>query len=149
MDITPILQRENDRIKDYLVRACSDLTDEQVNYDHEAIDERGINGMVVHMWDALETRARAVAGLEAQNLNHERPATLKELLAFVDEAHRRTAEVIAGITEEQLQRTVPIPPGRQMSGIEAMMQGYAHCCRHVGNLLDARHLGGFETHALG
>jgi hypothetical protein len=149
MNVKSILQRENDRIQDYFVRACSDLTDEQVNYEHDAIDERGINGLVTHAYHTLESRARVVAGQPPLEGSPERPTTIAGLLVFVDEAHQRTAKVIDGITEQQLEATVTIPPARQMTGIEAMMQGYMHAARHVGNLLDARHLGGFETHALG
>src|SRR5579871_6646893 len=120
MEMQPILQRENDRIKDYLVRACSDLTDQQVTYEHEAIDERGINGLVVHLYANLESRACIVAGRPTTDHGSERPTTLAALLAYVDGAHQRTAEAITGITEEHLQRQVTIPPARQMSGIEAM-----------------------------
>ena len=40
-------------------------------------------------------------------------------------------------------------PYAELPGAMAMLDGFAHAFRHVGNVLDARHLGGFETHALG
>jgi hypothetical protein len=149
LDVKSILLRENDRVQDYFTRACSDLTDEQVNFEHDAIDERGINGLVVHAYHTVESRTRTVTGQGGQEPMPERPATLAGLLAFVNEAHDRTAKLIERITDAQLEATVTLSQNRQMTGLEAMMQGYMHAARHVGNLLDARHLGGFETHALG
>lgn len=149
MEIQALLQRENDRIKDYIVRSCNDLTDEQVRYGHEAIDERGIAGVVVHLYGSLAHRTALVAEGEIPADPAGLPRTIAELLAYADATHRHTADLIAKITEQRLASKVVLPPAREMSGIEAMMQGFMHSARHVGNILDLRHLGGFETHALG
>ena len=149
MDIKALLQRENDRVKDYIVRSCQDLTDEQVRFGHEAVDERGITGVVVHLYNSLERRAATVAEREAPGEPDPLPQTIADLLAFADATHRRTATLIDQISEQRLESKVVLPPSREMTGIEAMMQGFTHSARHVGNILDLRHLGGFETHALG
>ena len=149
MEIQTLLQRENDRLKDYIVRSCNDLTDEQMRYGHEAVDERGIAGVVVHLYGSIARRAAAVVQAEPPQEPSDLPRTTADLLAYVDATHRHTAELITRITNERLESTVVLRPGREMAGIEAMMQGFSHSGRHIGNILDIRHLGGFETHALG
>lgn len=144
-----MLQRENDRIQDYIVRSCSDLTDDQVRYAHEAVDDRGIAHLVVHLYGSFANRAATVVGKPPIELPSDPPRTITALLEWVDRTHRQAASLISEITDQQLEATVTLPPSRQMTGLEAMMQGVTHAARHVGNILDARHLGGFETHALG
>jgi hypothetical protein len=77
------------------------------------------------------------------------PETAKDLMAAIDAAHRIATERIAAITPEQLAAMVSTRSSRQLSGADAMVESFAHAFRHVGSILDARHLGGFETHALG
>jgi hypothetical protein len=148
LDIKVLLQRENDRVQDYIVRSCSDLTDEQVTYEHDAVDERGIGNIVSHLYGSVLSRSSLVTGHGAIPQPTDPPRTLRDLLSYVDDTHKRVATLLDEVTEEQLGATVTVGT-REMTGIEALMQGYSHAARHVGNILDARHLGGFETHALG
>lgn len=69
-------------------------------------------------------------------------------VAFVNSAHEQADQFINQIVENQLQSVVELPYA-EMSGATAMVDTFARAFRHVGNVLDARHLGGFETHALG
>ena len=147
MEISALLLRENDRVQDNLTRICEDLTDEQVNYGHEAVDDRGIGNVVSHLYGSLANRTSVVIGAGPAPAS-EVPHTRAELMAFINRTHDDLAEKISTITEEQLGATVTIRD-REMTGIEAMMNSFSHAFRHVGNVLDARHLGGFETHVLG
>jgi len=76
------------------------------------------------------------------------PQTVADLVAFIDQTHATADGLIAKITPDQLTATVKLPYG-EFPGATAMLDGFGHAFRHVGNVLDARHLGGFETHALG
>ncbi|MBM2810862.1 MAG: hypothetical protein HW416_1621 [Chloroflexi bacterium] len=147
METRALLLRENDRVKDNLTRICEDLTDEQVNYEHEAVDERGIGNVVSHLYGSLANRTAIVTGA-GPAVTPDAPRTRGELIAFIDRTHDTIAQRLAKVTEEQLAATVTIRD-RESTGIEAMMNSFSHAYRHVGNVLDARHLGGFETHVLG
>lgn len=147
METRALLLRENDRVKDNLTRICEDLTDEQVNYGHEAVDERGIGNVVSHLYGSLASRTSIVAGAGPAS-TPDAPRTRAELIAFIGQTHDTIAQWLAKITDEQLAATVTIRE-RESTGIEAMMNSFSHAYRHVGNVLDARHLGGFETHVLG
>ena len=58
MDVKTLILGENNRIKGWLELVCSDLTDEQVVYEHDAVDERGIGNIVSHLYSGLGNRAR-------------------------------------------------------------------------------------------
>ncbi len=146
MDVVSILQRENDRVQDYVVRSCQDLTDEQVAYTNDSVDERWIGNIVSHLYGHVANQVARVSGGEPQE--YEAPKTIAALLALAELVHARTAEGLAKISEAQLEATYD-RRGQQTAGLELIMNGYSHAFRHVGNILDARHLGGFETHALG
>jgi hypothetical protein len=146
MDIFAVLQRENDRVQDYIVRSCQDLTDEQVNYANDNVDERWIGNMISHLYGNVVNQVNRVSGGEAQQFDA--PKTTAELLAFAEKAHQQVAEGLKRLSEEQLTAMYD-RRGTDVPGLELIMNGYSHAFRHVGNILDARHLGGFETHALG
>jgi len=137
----------NNLVKSQLTSICGDLTDEQVRFAHEAVDERGLSNVVVHLYWAVVNRARVLQGLE-RDPAPQPPQTAAALLAFIDDTHQRADQLIGQITDDQLKTVVTLPYA-QMPGATAMLDGFAHAFRHVGNVLDARHLGGFETHALG
>ena len=147
MDVKTLILGENDRVRRQLQLICSDLTDDQVVYEHDAVDERGIGNIVSHIYGGLGNRARQVLGEERAE-PAQPPRTNAELLAFIDEAHSRTAALIQRITDEQLDSLIDFR-GQQTPGASVLMDSVAHAFRHIGNILDARHLGGFETHALG
>jgi hypothetical protein len=149
MDAKALFLANNDLVQNQLQRVCSDLTDEQVVYEHDAVDERGIGNIVSHLYGSIVNRATRISGGEPDPNPIEPPRTTADLLAFVDRTHDRAGELIARISDDQLEGIVTLRPGREMSGNAAMVEGFAHAFRHVGNILDARHLGGFETHALG
>ena len=147
MDSKELMLTNNNIVHSQLVSICSDLTDEQVRYAHEAVDERGLSNVVVHLYWGIVNRARAVTGLEREQ-PPELPQTRAELVAFIDSAHQKAAQHIGQLTEDQLTGVVKLPYA-EFPGATAMLDTFAHAFRHVGNVLDARHLGGFETHALG
>ena len=147
MDPKELLLINNEIIQRQLMSICSDLTDEQVRFAHEAVDTRGLNNMVVHCYWSIGNRAQALLGHERQAAP-EAPQTTADLVAFISQAHDRAEAAIKQITEAQLLDLVTLPYAT-MPGATAMMDGFAHAFRHIGNVLDARHLGGFETHALG
>lgn len=147
MEAQALLQISNDLMQRQLNSVCSDLTDEQVRYGHEAVDERGIGNIVSHLYWSVVNRSRAVAGLERAQ-PPEPPQTAAALLAFIEDAHRQATESIGKITDAQLLAVVKLPYA-EFPGCGAMADGFAHAFRHIGCVLDTRHLGGFETHALG
>jgi uncharacterized damage-inducible protein DinB len=147
MDVKMLILGENDRVRSQLLLICSDLADEQVVYEHDAVDERGIGNIVSHIYSGLGNRARQVNGEPRQD-PPEPPRTNRELLAFIDGAHARTASLIERVTPAQLDAQIEFR-NQQIAGASIMMDAFAHAFRHVGNILDARHLGGFETRALG
>ena len=99
-----------------------------------------------HLYSGLGNRARLVLGENRQD-PPDPPRSSGDLLSFIEDAHARTAGLIQRFTPDQLDAEVEFR-GQPMAGASAMMD-YAHAFRHIGNILDARHLGGFETHALG
>jgi hypothetical protein len=145
-DIFSILLRENDRVQDYIVRSCQDLTDEQVSYSNDNVDERWIGNIVSHLYGNVANQVARVSGDQPQQ--YEAPKTTAQLLAFAEEIHTRVADGLKALSEAQLEAKFD-QRGREVAGLELIMNGYSHAFRHVGNILDARHLGGFETHALG
>jgi hypothetical protein len=147
MEAQALLQISNDLMQGQLTRVCSDLTDEQVRYGHEAVDERGIGNIVTHLYWSVVNRSRAVAGLERAQ-PPDPPQTAAALLAFIDDAHRQATESIGKITDQQLLAVIKLPYA-EFPGCVAMADGFSHAFRHIGCVLDTRHLGGFETHALG
>jgi hypothetical protein len=147
VDIRALLLNENDRVKDYLTRVCEDLTDEQVNYAHEAVDDRGIGNIVAHAYGALANRAALVTG-SGPAPSFETPRSRAEILALIEHAHTAVGERLARVTDEQLEGLVTVRD-RQMTGVDGLLNSLAHVHRHVGAVLDTRHLGGFETHVLG
>lgn len=150
VDIKEILLAENERLKSQFTSICSDLTNEQVVFDHEAIDERGIGNVVLHAYGSILNRARTVNGLTIVP-ESDLPRTTDALMAFIDGTHQQVQAQFADLNEERLQTVVEYGTRRKWEspGIELLMAGFAHAYRHVGSVLDARHLGGFETHALG
>jgi hypothetical protein len=149
VDAKALFLANNDLVQNQLQRICSDLTDEQVVFEHDAVDERGIGNIVSHLYGNIVYRTTIITGGQPDPNPIEPPRTAVDLMAFIDRTHDRASELIAQISEEALGRTVTLRPGREVSGSAAMIEGFAHAFRHVGNILDARHLGGFETHALG
>ncbi|MSQ24492.1 MAG: hypothetical protein EXR58_08125 [Chloroflexi bacterium] len=147
MDAKELLLTNNNIVQNQLTRICSDLTDAQVSYGHEAVDERGIANVVVHLYGGVLNRSCALLGIDRDPVP-ELPQTTAGLLAYVDTAHARANELIGRITDAQLSGVVKVG-SNELVGANAMLDIYAHAFRHVGNVLDARHLGGFETHALG
>lgn len=147
MDIKTLILGENNRVRGQLLLICSDLTDDQVVYEHDAVDERGIGNIVSHLYGGLTNRARQIMGEERLDPSQP-PRTSGELLAFIDDAHARAASHIERLTPEQLNAEMDFR-NQRMPGASVMMDSFAHAFRHIGNILDARHLGGFETHALG
>jgi hypothetical protein len=147
MDAKALFVINNNIIQNQLVQICSDLTDEQVRFGHEAVDERGIGNVVTHLYWSVVNRSRALAGL-AREQAPDPPQTTADLLAFIDRAHDQAEGLITQIPEDQLEAVITLPYG-EFQGAIAMLDGFAHAFRHIGNVLDARHLGGFETHALG
>ncbi len=147
MEPKELFHTSNNIMKRQLESICGDLTDEQVRYTHEAVDDRGLSNVVVHLYWSIGNRSRALVGLDRE-APPDPPQTTAELLAFIDTAHKRAAQYIDQITEDHLRAVVTLPYA-EMPGATAMLDGFAHAFRHVGNVLDARHLGGFETHALG
>jgi hypothetical protein len=147
MDVKTLILGENDRVRRQLQLICFDLTDDQVVYEHDAVDERGIGNIVSHIYSGLGNRARQLLGEERAD-PPEPPRSSAELLAFIDDAAGRTAGLIQRITSQQLDSELDFR-GQQTAGASVMMDAFAHAFRHIGNILDARHLGGFETHALG
>jgi uncharacterized damage-inducible protein DinB len=150
MDILSVLLAENDRIHSQLASICSDLTDAQAVFTHEAVDERGISHVVVHLYGAILNRARIIIGLDALP-EAEPPRTTKALMAYIDDTHAKAKDCLAEASEDELDKVFEYGTRhrRQSPGIELIMAGFAHANRHTGQILDARHLGGFETHALG
>jgi hypothetical protein len=137
----------NNIMQKQLLSICGDLTDEQVRFTHEAIDERGLSNVVVHLYWSIINRSRALNGLDRADPPAP-PQTTAELVGFINDTHRQANELIGKISDSSLTTIVKLPYG-EMPGANAMLEGFAHAFRHVGNVLDARHLGGFETHALG
>jgi hypothetical protein len=149
MDAKAVLIRENDRVRRQLQLICSDLKDEQITFGHEAVDERGIGNVVQHLYGGMVRRVDLILGNTPPPSNTEPPTTAESLMAYIEEAHRQLAERMAKITDEHLEANVKNLANREMTGITSITEGYAHAYRHIGNILDLRHLGGFETHALG
>jgi hypothetical protein len=137
----------NSIMQKQLLSICGDLTDEQVRFAHEAIDDRGLSNVVVHLYWSIINRSRALNGLDRAE-PPQPPQTTAELVAFINDTHRQANELIGRISEDRLKEVVKLPYA-ELPGATAMLEGFAHAFRHVGNVLDARHLGGFETHALG
>ncbi len=147
MDVKTLILGETNRVRAQLLMICSDLSDEQVVYEHDAVDERGIGNLVSHIYSGLGNRARQVLGEERAD-PPEPPRTSAELLKLIDDAHARTTGLIGRITADQLDGEIDFR-GQRTAGASVMMDSVAHAFRHIGSILDARHLGGFETHALG
>jgi hypothetical protein len=147
MDMQAVFSRENDRILDYIVRSCQDLTDEQVCYSNELVDERWIGNLTTHMYGIVVQRFEMIAGLDTTPAA-EAPETTAALLAQAHKSHDRIGECLPKMTEADLAKTHDLR-GNQVAAQELIMNSFSHAFRHVGNILDARHLGGFETHALG
>src|SRR5437773_6460009 len=118
MEAQALLQISNDLMQSQLTRICSDLTDEQVGYGHEAVDERGIGNIVSHLYWSVVNRSRAVAGMERAQ-PPEPPKTAAALLAFIEDAHRQATENIGKISDEQLLAVVKLPFG-EFPGCVAM-----------------------------
>jgi hypothetical protein len=148
MDARDLFLANNDLVRIQLRRICSDLTDEQVVYEHDAVDERGIGNIVAHLYGSVLNRTSAILGVEPDPAR-EIPRTSADLMEFIEFAYKEANARIGGISTEQLEATIMLRSGREMTGGNAMVEGFAHAFRHIGNILDARHLGGFETHALG
>lgn len=146
LSVISLLQRENDRVQDYIVRSCQDLTDEQVSYSNDNVDERWIGNIVSHLYGNVANQVSRVMGGETQQ--YEAPRTTADLLKFAESIHQKVADGLTRLSEDKLEATFD-QRGREVTGLELIMNGYSHAFRHVGNILDARHLGGFETHALG
>ena len=147
MDMHALLARENDRVQDYIVRSCQDLTDDQVCYSNESVDERWIGNLIAHMYGTVMLRFEQATGAEPTP-SPEAPRTTKDLLALALRCHDRVANRLAVLTEADMTKEFDVR-GRQTTAQELIMNSFSHAYRHVGNILDARHLGGFETHALG
>lgn len=128
------------------MRSCQDLTDEQVSYSNDNVDERWIGNIVSHLYGYVANQVARVNERESQE--YEVPKTTAVLLSFAEQAHREVADGLSRLFEAQLAATFD-QRGREVTGLELIMNSYAHAFRHVGNILDARHLGGFATHALG
>src|SRR4051794_18936542 len=149
VDAKALFLANNDLVQNQLQRICSDLTDEQVVFEHDAVDERGIGNIVSHLYGSIVSRSTLITGGQPDPALVQPPRTTADLLAFIDQSHDRANLMIGKMTDAQLDTVVTLRPGREMAGSAAMVEGFAHAFRHVGNILDARHLGGFETHALG
>lgn len=147
MDVKTLILGENNRVRGQLLLICSDLTDEQVVYEHDAVDERGIGNIASHIYGGLTNRARLVLG-ESRLDPPDPPRTNAALVAFIEEAHGRVATLIESMSSQRLDGDVDLR-NQPTPGATAMMDSFSHAFRHIGNILDARHLGGFETHALG
>ena len=147
MDARQLFLTNNSILQSRLQKICSDPTDEQVRFAHEAVDDRGLSNVVIHLYGSVMNRARAILGQEREPAP-ELPQTTAELMTFINESHVKAEGLIGQITDAQLEAVVKLPFA-ELPGATAMLDSYAHAFRHVGNVLDARHLGGFETHALG
>lgn len=142
-----LLLLQNDGLNRQLQLVCGDLTDEQVVFGHEAVDERGIGSVVEHIYGTVSRRLHQVRGAEPPPLG-EHPRTTAGLMAYIADAHRRAEELLTSLQDSQLEAEIQIG-SRQLPAAYAIQDMFIHGFRHVGNILDLRHLGGFETHALG
>lgn len=147
MELRALLIRENDRVQDWVVRACQDLTNEQVCYSNDVVDERWIGNVVLHVYDSIDGKTVQVATGQRPPDAENPPKTVADLLSYVNATHDRVAAGLAALSDAQIEGSVKVRE-RDVSAIEILMQGYSHAYRHIGNILDIRHLGGFETHAL-
>lgn len=147
MEVKTVLLLQNDRLNRQLELVCGDLTDEQVVFGHEAVDERGIGSVVEHIYGTVSRRVQQVAGVEPSQ-----PAgplrTSAALMAYIADTHGKARDLLSSLTDSQLE-TELVMGSRQSPGAYAIQDMLIHAFRHVGNILDLRHLGGFETHALG
>ena len=57
MEAQELLLTNNNIVQNQLTRICSDLTDEQVRFAHEAVDVRGISNVVVHLYWSVMNRS--------------------------------------------------------------------------------------------
>lgn len=147
VEVKILLLLQNDRLNRQLELICGDLTDEQVIFGHEAVDERGIGSVVEHIYGTVSRRAQQVAGVEPSQ-RAEPPGTASALMAYIADTHAKTHELLTALTDAQLEADLIIG-SRRSPGAHAIQDMLIHAFRHVGNILDLRHLGGFETHALG
>lgn len=147
MEVKILLLLQNDRLNRQLELVCSDLTDEQIVFGHEAVDERGIGSVVEHIYGTVSRRVQQVAGVEPSQ-GAEPPRTSAALMAYIAETHGNVGALITSLTDSKLEAEL-VMGSRQLPGAHAIQDMLIHAFRHVGNILDLRHLGGFETHALG
>src|SRR5438105_4917790 len=118
LDIHSVLQRENDRVQVYIVRSCQDLTDEQVSYSNENVDERWIGNIVSHLYGNVANQVSIVLGNDTEQFAA--PQTTVELLAFAERTHRQVAQGLELITDAKLESKFD-RRGRELTGLELLM----------------------------
>lgn len=153
METRAVLLGENDRVRDYLKLVIADLSDEQVKYGHTAVDDRPIGAIVQHIYGSLVLIGRIAAegGMPAggRPVPQSPPETKAETLALIERMHSVVADSWSRLSDAELARPLTLPWGEPTTGAGALLAGVAHAHRHIGNIIDARCLGGFKTLALG
>src|SRR4051794_22386025 len=102
MDAQALFLANNDLVQNQLHRICSDLTDEQVVFEHDAVDERGIGNIVSHLYGSIVNRSPLITGGQPDPAPATPPRTAADLMAFIDQSHDRAHRLIGQMSAAQL-----------------------------------------------
>jgi hypothetical protein len=135
----------NNRVKDVLLRAVGDLSDEQIHYSAPAIDKRSIADVAIHGYGSLLGVALLMTGRTEFRQAPPTPETAQKLIERINRIHERVEKVLAGLSEDALMRHLKLPTGHEMAGSDAYAWAAAHGCFHAGAIQGIRAIGGFPT----
>lgn len=153
MDTKTILLTLNERFHTALFAMLSDLTDEQMQTNAPAIDERTIAEVSIHAYSNVLGIFAVVAGKEWSlerwpisdwPVHLTRPVTTAALLTLPNELHAQAHTILDSLSASALDHTAILPWGEQQGG-EAIIDALLHGLRHVDAIGGMRALAGFPT----
>src|SRR4051812_17930927 len=100
MDLFGVILRENERTRDYIVRLCQDLTDEQICYANDNVDERWIGNIACHLYPHVSTQVSKALGEPPKEFTP--PKTTAGVLQFAEATHAMVQADMKRLTAAQL-----------------------------------------------